>query len=379
MDLMQASNQWANRPADQRFWNLNDLLEATIAHRKASQIGTANLLDLRVEPAGGEIALVGNSHLQAFMSYWAFGQLCVRVGAPASYLRQLPPALACENLSYGLKHTADAVCKILLNQNGGLVARAIVSESYSRIWNYELVDRLRRLGDGWRVPPARPAFANQPGSRPATAQDILERRFGGGGLSVNVGDMIAPAGLYASFEDMFVFMVNEQARINDGTPEGLSRGFFMSNSEVGKSAFKLTTFFYRHVCGNHIVWSASGVKELNLRHVGDANSRFGPEMELELRRYSDASAAADEAKIAEARRFRLAAGKQSVIDMIFQHGILSRSRADQAYQLAEVANEDPESAWGLAQGVTRMSQSAINADSRVELDRAAGKIIDLAF
>ncbi len=83
------------------------------------------------------------------------------------------------------------------------------------------------------VPPARPAFPDQPGTRPATEDDVLAvKDF----LSINVGDPVAPAGLYASNHDMFAFLINEENRIDDGSDSGLSRGVFFENSEVGAKA-----------------------------------------------------------------------------------------------------------------------------------------------
>jgi hypothetical protein len=378
MNLYEATKQWASRPSDQRFWTLEDLLRATINHRKAATVGTAYLNDLSVEPEDQQIMIVGKSGLKARMNSWAFAQLCSRFGVPASYLRTLPTDLACKNLQHGMSYASDrSVAKVLLDQSNGLTARAILSEQYSRIWNFDLVGRLLDLPKEWRVPPARPAHANDPNARPATKTDLLDDNLGQ--LSIHEGDMIAPAGLYASAEDLFVFMINEQNRINDGSQDGLSRGFFLSNSEVGKASFKLTTYYYRHVCGNHIVWSASNVKELRLRHIGTADKRFHHEMQIELRKYSNASVSDEEAKIKHVRQYRLAVGKDKVIDLIFQRGILSRKKAEEAYDTAERSGEIPDTAWGYTQGITEMSQALPNADLRVELDRAAGRVLEMAF
>lgn len=43
-------------------------------------------------------------------THWSFGQLASQVGAPATYLRQLPATLAAINLLYGL--TANRVEQI---------------------------------------------------------------------------------------------------------------------------------------------------------------------------------------------------------------------------------------------------------------------------
>src|SRR5438132_10885119 len=129
MELMKASQQWATRPADERFWTLEELHEATLAHRQNAQTATTGLGELRVEARDGEIELVGRTGATAQLTHWAFGQLSARAFAPASYLRTLPATLAVQNLNHGLKARAvaepNAEAKLLLHQNGGYFARAI--------------------------------------------------------------------------------------------------------------------------------------------------------------------------------------------------------------------------------------------------------------
>lgn len=91
MELFQASHQWAIRPADQRFWSLEELHTAT--HHYAMQARTATdvpYATLRTQANAGEVMLVGKKDVPAKLTHWAFGQLAARVGAPAGYLRSLP-------------------------------------------------------------------------------------------------------------------------------------------------------------------------------------------------------------------------------------------------------------------------------------------------
>lgn len=392
MDLYAASKQWANRPPDERFETLQELAEVTRRHRDSAKEAILSYSDLRLEAApGGDLAILGKANVPGVLTHWAFGQLATRIGAPAGYLRRLPATLAAQNLNHGLRAIAagDAgtdKAKVLAHANGQLVIRAFTGPDYARIWNADIADRLLELPEhGWRVPPARPAFPGQPGSRIATAQDVLkDQGAGGGGLSIKVGDTIAPAGLYASDHDLFAFLVNESRRLDDGTESGLSRGFFISNSEVGAMALRLVTFLYRHVCGNHIVWSASGVQEIRLRHVGTVGERWARALEVELTKYADASASDDEAKIAAAQRFRIADTKDAVLDTLFERlkGDVSRKAIEEAYTAAaehEDTDGDPRTAWGAAQGLTRVSQLSPYADERLKLDKAAGRVLELVF
>jgi hypothetical protein len=376
-NLHQASDQWAMRPSDERFWTVDELLAATLAHREAAFNGTIDNADLRVDAEDGKIAVVGKNH-RAQLTSWAFTQLAARAEAPASYLRSLPATLAAQNLNYGLKAHTDPNGRtaLLVHRTESVMqVRAALTESYTRVWNYQIAERLLALQDnGWKVPPGRPATKDTTNTRRATAADAALS------LTVQEGDVIGPSGLYAGFEDMFAFMVHPDRVIDDGSANGLMRGFFVWNSEVGKSSFGVSQFLFRGVCGNHIVWDATGVSELRVRHVGDADSRVFSQIAVQLRKYADESAAGTERKIKIAREFILAVEPQEVLDMVFRKQIMSRKTAEAA--MAAVVPDvdgDPCTAWGFAQGVTRLSQVEGNADRRVMLDRAAGRVIELAF
>ena len=381
-NLFVASKQWASRPPDQRFSSLEELLEVTRGHHQAAATATVDTSHLRWENRNGEVVLTGQTGQPARLTHWAFGQLANRVGAPAEYLRNLPAPLAARNLSYGLRRNHDEL-RALFHRNGSLICRCVTSDKYARIWNYEIVERLLSLVEhGWRVPPARPATADQPGARPATAADVLDRGDDDG-LSVKIGDLIAPAGLYASDHDMFAFLINEDAIVDDGSQGGLARGFFVSNSEVGAASLRFTRFLYRQVCGNHIVWGARDVSELRIVHRGAAGRRFDRQLLVELRRYADSAASEDEARIVAAKRFVIAATKDEVLDRLFAVKVLPRKSLEAAYEYAveeadRQAAASPRSAWGFAQGLTRLSQESPFADERNRVDRAAGKVLAMA-
>ena len=240
-NLMRASNQWASRPADERYWNLQHLIDEGFADHKITK--TANILpkNLRfLAGDGGELQVVGSEGKHAVMTNWSFGQICNRIGAPSGYLQKLHPELAATNLNYGIKNmmsqSSDPEDKLNLllripQDCGTITIRSFLTTQYSRIWNYELARQLLPATErGWVVPPARPAV-DDPRARPATQADILPNQ-GDFGLSVKVGDMIAPAGVYCGDRDMFIFMVNPNRLIDDGV-KGLMRGVFLWNSVRG--------------------------------------------------------------------------------------------------------------------------------------------------
>ncbi len=65
--------------------------------------------------------------------------------------------------------------------------------------------------------------------------------------------------LYASDRDMFVFLADEDRRIEipnrrDGKPGSLTRGFFVWNSELGNTTLGGGFFLFDYVCSNRYVW-----------------------------------------------------------------------------------------------------------------------------
>lgn len=392
MELFEASHQWSKRPDDQRFENLDSFFNATKAYAKTSAEKTGvEYSTLRVEAIGNELNLVGKGNLPAKLIHWSFGKLVQRAfynfdgGAPVEYLRALPATLAAQNVNWAISQYQSKLspANLLFHKNGGLIVRDIATDRYERFWNYEIAERLLDSQKyGWRVPPARPARSGQAGTRLATKADVLDIK-GGGGLSINVGDLIAPAGIYASDHDMFVFLINESNRIKDGTPDGLSRGMFVRNSEVaGAARFSVARFLFRHVCGNHIVWDAEGYEEIAFKHIGKTtlHQKVRAALAMTLVKFANESASDQEAKVKSARTAKIAASRKEVLDLIFGKRILGLKAAEKAYDaVIPDVDGDPKTVYGYVQGITRASQETPYADERMEMDRAAAKVLAMAF
>lgn len=388
MELFKAMGQWAERPADERFWTVGEAYGVTETYRQRSQERPVEYGALRVEAVEGDVNIVGRQGVPARLSHWAFGQVAQRAGAPAGYLRSIPATLAAQNINHGLKARAEANAQdrgnMLLHSNGTHLCRAFTGGQYSRIWNAEVFKALMDLPRGWRTPPARPAGFDQQ-ARPATEEDVLSAK---GMLSIQVGDMIAPAGIYASDHDMFAFLVNEEDPVDDGAGNTMSRGVMVWNSEVGAASFGAMRFLYSHVCGNHIVWGAKQVSEIRLRHVGKARGRAMHELRAEMRRYADSSTSDERAIVAKARSFVLGRTREDVGEAVGK--LVSKKRIaplngkviEAALDTAEEQEDrygDPRTMWAVVSGITENSQRVGHADRRAQLDRAAGELLRGVF
>ena len=156
------SSQWFSRPDDERYLNLEDLYVATRKRADSAHVRTVQSANVRVEASRDDmesLALILPGRTEPVTpTHWSFGQLSGLVGAPASYLRQLPAPLAAINLQHGLLNHRAELIKSLETDDGQIELRAITGPDYGRIWDYELVDAVGKIaGNGvgdtrWKVP-----------------------------------------------------------------------------------------------------------------------------------------------------------------------------------------------------------------------------------
>jgi hypothetical protein len=383
-DSMQAHREWSERPADERFWNLQELL----GYVSPSKTHDAELvLDHGyarvVETESENIAIHFNNEVYS-LNNWSMQQLCTRVSAPLEFLARMPSDLVVQCLNEAIDQKKLSASNTMMLVNPGRKIRRITSDRYTTIWDADVVSNLVDLAsEGWRVPPGRPN--SDPAvlmmSRAATEDDVL-RNASHPSLGIKVGDMIAPAGLYAGDRDLFCFLIDESNPIQDPiTKQPLYRGIMVSNSEVGSKAFSLTAFLFHSVCGNHILWG--GTQKLfgvRIRHTGVADTKYWIEVQYALADYVKEPESGVQKVLNRWMTYRIADTAEEAIAFLFGKRILGKARAADAIALASSIPEagDPLSCWGIAQALTRMSQSEMFADRRAELDGAASSIMALA-
>lgn len=354
--LMAASKQWMKRPSDQRFTDL-EALRSSVANRKNESWTVAtNVNDIRVSHHGADtisLDVYDPAHGERRMiepTNFAFGQLSQYAQAPASYLRTLPAPLAAINLQYGLDFRPLRPSGLVLGQtNGSNMLRSITSTSYGRIWDQEVVDAVIRVNhDGkWKVPSSSSATTNP--QRATT--------------------------LYASDRDVFIFLVDEANPIDiDG--EILFRGFYTWNSEVGASVFGLTTFLYRYMCDNRIIWGATNVDELRIRHTGGAPERFLYEGAQYLQRYANESDRQVVDGIRAAKQFEIKK-EEGWEDWLNRRGF-TKSETANAISYANAEEGQARSLWDIINGLTASARAIENTDRRVELETKAGSLMKFA-
>ena len=214
------SSEWFSRPDDERYLSLTGLYAAVRARADRATARTVETRALRIEASRDNaerltLAVPGRDEPVA-PTHWSYGQLCSLIGAPASYMRQLPAPLAGINLQHGLlSHRAELV-KTLEAEDGRVELRAVTGPDYGRIWDHELVEAVMRIaGNGtgdarWKVPGMLDWATMTHNPFVEVTKDTTT--------------------LYASDRDVFLFLVDdahpiEAGRLPNGDPDLFFRGF----------------------------------------------------------------------------------------------------------------------------------------------------------
>jgi hypothetical protein len=355
--LHEASVQWRNRPADQRFETLDALRQSVEGRRSRSRSETVKLADISAHYDDQAVELITKNGDVLDPTHWGFGQLCQRIGAPASYLRSLPNNLVAQNLEHSLKASEREDLKLLtIEGEGGFdnsVLQAVTSTTYGRIWDADVVEATSRIVD-------------RSGAKFFNPKDWSGK----------------PSGLYASDHDVFCFLIDGGSLVDGGGErDQLHRGFFIWNSETGAKSFGLKTFLFRWACGNHIVWHAEDVTELILRHSQGAPGRFDREAFPKLVEYVNASAKPIEAQVRNAKQYRLPfsetkKGAEALLEFGSKHGF-SRAEIRGAFARATEEEGQCDNLWDFVNGLTAHARGYEFADSRIDLESRAGKLIQL--
>lgn len=361
MELMQASNQWASRPDDERFTSLHDLHAHTTDQRNRSRGKSVPAKTLHFAPAKDNelkgLTVSGQAGVPFYPTHWAFDQLAVLAKAPAGYIRSLPAPLASDNLNYGMQFSREVDdVGLLLEQNGHNILRAATGPNYGRVWNSDITHELtERFGDGvsgdWKVP-------------------------GEFGKAVEVTK--ANTTLYASDRDMFVFLADEKNRIEipnrrNGKAGGLARGFFMWNSEVGSKKCGIGMFLFDYACCNRIVWGAEGYQEVSIRHTSSAPDRWFNELTPMLRAYASASEEPIKAAMEAAQ-----AKKVENLEVFLKNRRYAGNFANKLQSIHKAEEGRPvETIFDVVTAMTAYARGVEYQDERVALERDAGRILDL--
>jgi hypothetical protein len=348
------TRDYSVRPGDTKHSSLETLIQEAGAEQRASVERKAVLGDLRAVADGDSVKLQSARGVARF-THWSFGQLARMVGAPASYLRELPAQIAADALNHGM-HAAippstDAVLLVrAANGTPEPVIRSVTTKTYGRLWDADYLSAVQELvarHSGWEL-------------------DFATR----------------------SDRDSVITISNKRAVIHDPSVQNIIsdpsrdagdimyRSLTIGNSETGAGSAWYEGGLFRARCKNLMLWSAVIETRYRRRHVGSHVLRdVVKELSRFAAQYLEQSPERDEAIIRQLVEKEIATTKDGIV--AFLQGLGStKEQANAAYAACEMFEPaSPRSFWGIAQGLTRNSQASEYTDGRIELDRLAAQVL----
>ena len=369
--ISRVSSEWFSRPADERYLSLSELFDAVRGRAERSRTRTVDIEKIRVEASRDDVErltlLLPGEEVPLAPTHWSFGQLTTMIGAPSTYLRQLPAPLAAINLQYGLTSHRAELIKTLEVEDGRVELRAVTGPDYGRIFDHELVTAVQRIaGNGtgdtrWKIP------------------GVLDWSTGVYNPCIDVTKNTTT--LYASDRDVFLFLVDdlnpiEAGTLPDGSPDLYFRGFYCWNSEVGAKTLGIASFYLRAVCQNRNLWGVEDFEEITIRHSKYAASRFAHEAAPALTRFANSSPMPFVNGIRAARERIVARTDDERTEFLRKRGF---GKAETAKVIEAVLAEEgrkPESIFDFVQGITAVARDKPHQDARLDLEARAKKLLD---
>lgn len=369
------SSEWFSRPDDQRYLSLDDLADSVRQRAELSRTRVVETSAIHVEANRDDperLALIlPGADAPVTPTHWSFGQLAAQVGAPATYLRQLPAPLAAINLQYGLSSSRAEQIKTLETADGlagyRTDLRAVTGPDYGRIFDHELVQAVQRIaGNGtddtrWKVP------------------GVLD--WSTGIYNPHVDVRRDTTTLYASDRDVFLFLVDdlnpiEAGHLPDGSPDLFFRGFYCWNSEVGARTLGIASFYLRAVCQNRNLWGVEDFQEISIRHSKNAANRFAHEAAPALANFANSSPRPFVNGIKAARERIVARTDEDRSQFLRARGF---SRGETTRIIETVLAEEgrpPESIFDFVQGITAVARARSHQDARLDMEARAKRLLD---
>jgi hypothetical protein len=286
--------------------------------------------DIRMDEDGRLIINGGSDSQHLRLSDFALTQLCGKLELPSRYIKRLPPPLQAQCINYDLDNAASDGRAFMVRCKGEM-ARAFLSDKYSRVNNIEFLEIFEKLSHG------------------------IQHQI----RSFNLNE----TGMW-----MKILIDDLRAWDPSDVSSELKVGLVIGNSEVGCRSVTVEPFVYRKACTNDAVIQHEAV--LDIRHIHlkhhELQTRIAEAMSITLKK-------GDEALNAFIQAYHEPIDDPAaVIKRLAEKRCLSAEQTDHiqlAYQVEPLPNT-----FGVVNAFTRVAQ-ALESDDRIEMERFAGSLL----
>jgi len=338
--LNQASQELYRREADEVYPSLTALWGHCRSRKENSRDLWISPETLQVRP-GAEHRLSVDAGVDGELQLndWSFGQLCRLAGVERRTINRLTTDTA----SKVFEETLPRGRKPYQVYAEGDKIRSIHGAAYTRLYDAELMEAIRDFKADFEPPPK----------------------------GTNGG-----TGLYCGEQDMFCFLIDPTGWV-EINGEAFAPGFFLWNSEVGRRAVGISTFWFQAVCQNHLVWDAIEVVEFKRKHTANVHEALTHVQRMieTLIEKRDERRDGFSKMVTQAMEMRLGNDSEEVLKELRKHGV-NPQLAKRAIEHARP--NGPLTLFTIVDALTRFAHDKKFIGDRTAADQVASKLLALA-
>lgn len=377
MNLMDTSRELFSRPTDEHLGSFLEAKHFADTVKRECRPVKVSMDDVKFRAHNG--AQDGTPHYrivigseEAMPSHFLGSRLVSYTGFSADSLSRLSADTAARALQEGWDYTVAHMDRdkevptvefLLRDSDQGTVARCVVSDQYSRLWDADILDHV----DRWLLPVGYvPAV-------PTMNQHIAK---------TNEDGTLKPA-LFIGDRSSHFFFYSDREGGDDGLG-GLRTGIVINNSEVGHRSFDWKTFTFREMCGNFIIWDASQVAGRRVIHKTKSITGGLREFRQVTQGLSNKVSPLLYDAMSKSQHMPFVTGKndherrEKSIERLRNAG-LTKENAERsliAAQLPEnIGKDDPWSVFSVAQGVSWVGKNQSMGDQLLEMGALSGRLL----
>lgn len=328
-----------NRPKDEVFQDVDSILE--YCQDRKARSSSARMRPEQLRPiATSEGLMIPDEETLLPLTDWSFGQLCSIAGVDRRTVNKVREETAARIFNETLPQRGPTVQTYRV----GDTLESIHGSAYTRLFNADVVKTVIDTADGF------------------------DRCHGWSDQKT---------GLYCGPQDLFLFLTDETDGWTEIEGEQFAPGFFVWNSEVGKTTVGIQSFWFQKSCSNHWIFGATDVMTRKRRHTSGV-WRGLSDIQYGIRRLIDRR---------DERRDRFVVTMRKAMTERFDDSETAQKairKAGFTQKAAKSAVEDAHRQGGLTfynviDSLTRAAQDAAYTDQRTQLDRQAGSLLSLVM
>lgn len=350
--MRQASDNLFSRPTEEHFDSFQAMHAQARAQQSRCQEYDARDTDIHFDEDGNRVHF-GDRTLS--LTNYAISQIASLAKVPVPVLERLDGSTRAKVLEQTFPRNRRY--KVALADGDRL--RCLTSDRYERIWDADLLGEVDRwlLGSGFIA------------AMPTINTDDR---------GTNVNGNTKPA-LFRGDRDMFAFFYADEAPGNDGFG-GLRKGVMVYNSEVGAKSFGFSTFLFREMCANFLIWDATGIKSRRARHTGSVRAVVR-EFREDLMRIGTSLTTQELDILERAKRTRFVrhggSEREEAVKRLYREFKIATADAMEIVDLAHAPDNPGDlSVWGVVNGITSAAKAHSHAERRAHWSALAGRLLN---